>query len=343
MKIYGKQLPGALQKQLAALYIVSGDEFLLVQEACAAIQQTARQHCYTEQQRYDITANFDWDALLSQINTLSLFSQRRFIELRLENTKLPDAGSKALQALAAHLPPDTVLLLKTPKLPAATQNSAWYKALEKHGVCVAIWPLNPAELRAWIKQRLQAAQLQTSAEGIELIAAASEGNLLAAKQTIEKLQLLYTHGNLTIEELLNTLHDNSRFTVFDLTEALLIGKAQQALKILQSLKAENTEPVLILWGITKELRQLYQLHFEQKQQPLDALLQKYRIREAQKAIFKKYLQQLQPANINLYLHQAARIDQLIKGVAKGNVWDELKLLCLQMTNTPTVLSRGHYE
>lgn len=333
MKISGKQLASHLSKQSSSLYVVSGDEPLLVQEACDLIRAHAKQQGYVEKQRFYAEANFDWHLLLNQVNNLSLFSSQRFIEIYLENLKLSEAGNKALQSLATSPPADIMILIKTAKLTASQQATSWYKALEKNAVCVAIWPLSTLELQSWVTQRLQSAQLKASSEACAFIASCCEGNLLAAQQTIEKLQLVYGNSTLSYDDVVAAVTNHAHYSIFDLTDAMLAGRAEQLIKILQTLKAEGAEPILILWAITKELRQLAKLAFELKHDAIDSLLQKYHLRVQQKPLYKKCLQRHPATVFNRLLQQALQIDKNIKGMRIGNVWNELLTLSLAIAGT----------
>lgn len=330
MKINSKQLSHYLQPPLAAIYLISGDEPLLMQEACDAVRTAVKKAGYLERQCFSIEANFDWHTLVNQVNTLSLFSQKRFVEIAIEHSKLSESGSKTLQNIASAPPTDVIILIKTAKLAASIQSTAWYKAIEKKAICLSVWPLSQQELRAWVKQRLQSAQLATTAETIELIASSCEGNLLAAKQTIEKLQLISIAGNLSYADVVAAITDHAHFSIFDLTDAILAGKAEQVVKIIEVLQAEGVEPILVLWAITKELRQLIKIASEQKNNTIDALLQKYYIRESQKPVIKRCLQRHTVENLQRFLQQGLIIDQAIKGIRCNSVWDELLRLSLEL-------------
>lgn len=340
MKINSKQLPQYLQQQLAPIYLISGNEPLLVQEACDAVRAATEKAGYLEKQRFYVEANFDWNYLVNQINTLSLFNDKRFVEICLENIKLTESGNKTLQNIASAPPMDVIILIKTAKLAANVQSAAWYKAIEKTAICLTIWPLNQHELRTWIKQRLQSAQLETTADAIELIASSCEGNLLAAKQTIEKLQLSYTCGSLSYDDVIAAITDHSHFSIFDLTDAILAGKAQQIVKIISGLKGEGIEPILVLWAITKELRQIIKIAFEQQHNAIDAVLRRYYIREQQKPLIKRCLQRHHMQTLNLFLQQSLKIDQAIKGIKRDNIWDQLEQLSLAIGGTDIIKPRS---
>lgn len=65
-----------------------------------------------------------------------------------------------------------------------------------------------------------------------------------------------------IEQLYACLQDQSRYTTYDLSDALLAGNFAQSIKIYQYLIAAGEPDSLILWTLNKEMRLLMQL-FEQ--------------------------------------------------------------------------------
>lgn len=190
MKLTPAQLPKHLQGNLAPVYVISGDDPLLCQEAGDAVRLAARQQGFDERQVFSADANFDWGTLLQAGASLSLFAQKRVLELRLPSGKPGDKGAAALIEYCARPADDTLLLVSLPKLDGSAQKTKWGKALiEGQQVqFVQIWPVDTQQLPQWINQRLAQAGLSAQRDAVELIAARVEGNLLAAAQEIEKLK-----------------------------------------------------------------------------------------------------------------------------------------------------------
>lgn len=226
-KLRPEQLSSALQKQLAPIYLISGDEPLLVQEACDQIRSSARQQGFNERVLYHGDKSFDWSQLLSEANSLSLFADRKILELRIDNGKPGDAGSKALVEYASQPSEDNLLLIVTPKLDGNAQRSKWFKALDKVGVTVQIWPINEQQLPHWLEQRLRTAGLNADRDTISLLAAQVEGNLLAAAQEVEKLKLLAPEGQVTPEMVSGMVTDSARYDVFSLIDKALHGDSRR--------------------------------------------------------------------------------------------------------------------
>lgn len=319
MKIYPEQLAAQLNKQLAPIYIISGEDQLLVNETITAIRQHAQNKGYTETTRLQADRGFDWQELLLATDNQSLFAEKKIIELKIPTGKPGDKGSKALINYAEKTVPDTILLIISEKLDKATQNTKWFKAVEKKAVFIPIWPPTGPQLPKWLAQRLTKAQLTTTPDGLKLLAEYYEGNLLAAAQEIEKLRLIHGAGAITAAQIIASITDNSRHTIFDLIDTAIVGNCTKAIRILHILKQEKTEPTIILWAFTRELRTLIKMASE-KRQGIEQILQQYHVWEKRKPIMRAALQHSKTTLINI-LSNCATIDKIIKGAKTGNIWD----------------------
>lgn len=214
MKIRLDQLKIQLQKTLAPIYFVSGDEPFQVGEACQLIREQARAQGVTEREVFHVDRSFDWNQLTASAGAMSLFAERKLIEVQLPTGKPGDAGAKALVAYAEQAAEENILLVISGKLEAAQQRSKWYKALDKVGAMLAIWPIDAAQLPQWIRQRLQLRGLKPTPEAVALLADRVEGNLLAADQEMEKLLLLNGAGDVDAEQVMEAVSDSARFDAF---------------------------------------------------------------------------------------------------------------------------------
>ena len=335
MKLASAQLAKHLLGELAPIYLVSGDEPLLCQEATDAIRDAARKQGFDERQVFNADANFDWGSLLQAGASLSLFAQRRLLELRLPSGKPGDKGASALIEYASRPVEDTILLISLPKLDGNTQKSKWGKALidNPHTQFVQIWPVDAAQLPQWVRQRLSNAGLAAQQDAVELIAARVEGNLLAAAQEVEKLKLLAEGNQVTLETVQAAVADSARFDVFGLVDAILIGDATHALRILEGLRGEGVEPPVILWALARELRSLAGLALQFSQGvPLDKAFSQARppVWDKRRPLVGKALQRHTALRWNQLLQDAQHLDAQIKGQAPGSVWTGLSRLCLLM-------------
>jgi DNA polymerase-3 subunit delta len=331
LRIKSEQLQSHLKRGLVRVYLVSGDEPLQLEECCDAIRAQARANDYNEREIMHAGKDFAWGALAQAAQTLSLFAQRRILEVRIATGKPGDAGSTALCTYAAAPAPDTILLVICPKLDAQTQKSKWFGALEQAGVTVQVWPVSPAEMPAWITRRMIAKGMQVSAEAAALLAERVEGNLLAAAQDIEKLYLLHGTARIDLAAVTQAVNDSARYDMFEFVDTALKGDAPRTARMLTGLHGEGAEPVLLLWALTKELRSLAGMAYDcQNGMSAEQVLVKYRVWDKRKAPVKQALQRHQLASWQNWLRTAARIDRTIKGQHVGNVWDELLQISLEV-------------
>lgn len=338
MKIRYDQLTQHLQRQLAPIYLISSDEILLAQETLTQIRQAAQQANYLERIIIEAENNEAWINFNHETQNISLFSNKRIIECRLNSGKLSDVGSKALLKFAENPPPDTFLLITAAKLTQPQQNSAWFKAIDKIGVIIQIWPLSLSQLPAWLDQRLRAVGLTTDQKGIQTLALQVEGNLLAAAQEIEKLQLLYGNGFINNDQIATSISGNNRYDIFNLVDSILLGEAQRSIQILQHLRSEGTEPPVILWALTREMRSLASMALAQQQSmSFSQIFQNHGVWEQRKNIVQRALQRIHSEKWLQLIQYAAYIDSVVKGLNKGNVWQDLQLLCLEIAGKSLAL------
>lgn len=336
MKLSPAQLGKHLQGSLAPVYVVSGDEHLLCQEACDAIRAACRQQAFSERQVLSVESGFDWGQLLEAGANLSLFAEKRLLELRIPSGKPGDKGAAALLHYLARPAEDTVLLISLPKLDGSTQKTKWAKALidGKDVQFLQVWPVDAAQLPQWIRQRLSQAGLAADQEAVELIAARVEGNLLAAAQEIEKLKLLAEDGRVTADTVQAAVADSARYDVFGLIDAALQGHPEHSLRMLEGLRGEGIEAPVILWALARELRLLANIAQQYAQGvPLERAFSQARppVWDKRRPLVSKALQRHDVAGWQRLLMAAQLIDEQIKGQAEGDPWIGLSNLCLQLS------------
>lgn len=330
MKLTYAQLESHLTKQLSPIYILSGDELFLKQEATQWIRKAAKKSGFDERIRITPEAGYDWDQLYSLLYSNSLLAEKRLIELDYRDITPNKTASKILQDYAANPSPDNILLIDLSKIDDKISKSAWYKALEKVSATVPIWPLPREQLPQWIMNRAQKYKLTLRSDAANLLADYVEGNLVAAAQAIEKIFLLKPEKMIDAQLIEIILTDESRFTVFDFIEHLVAGNQSRALHILQHLEAEGEEPILILWAITRELRLLAELTQSMKQgASFDTLFQKHRIFFKRQSAVRQFLTKHTLEDCWKKLCMAAEIDKVLKGATPGNAWEQLQLFCLK--------------
>lgn len=293
MQLRPEQLAGQLERGLAPLYVVHGDELLAI-EAADAIRAAARKQGYAEREVLMVTSSFRWDDLFLAAGNLSLFGGDKLIDLRIPSGKPGRDGGEALGRYCANLPSGTVTLVSLPELDWQTKKASWFGKLADAGVSIECAAPSLPQLPTWIAGRLKRQNQSAPREALEFIATHVEGNLLAAHQEIQKLGLLYPEGEISLADIQAAVLNVARYDIDALRDALRAKDQARCARTLDGLKAEGAALPLVLWALANEARN-----------------------------------RTAPTNIRSLLH-AARIDRMIKGVARGDVWDELLQLALKL-------------
>lgn len=328
MKLQLDALAAHLQQQLLPAYLISGDEPLLTGEAADAVRATARAQGFTEREVHFFDRGADWEAVRTSVNSMSLFAERRIVEVRLPTGKPGVAGSRALIDIMNNLGQDTLLLVLTGRLDRDAQNAEWVRSLESKGAWLAVWPIPTDRLVSWLKARSKRMDLTVTDEALQVLADRTEGNLLAARQELEKLRLAVPDGRISAETVLASVADSARFDVSELSESLLEGDAARALRVLGGLRGEGVELPLVLWACIKAVRDLWGASHgsdggSRTWQRHSAALEKGKRRAAS----------LPYARLAA---RAERADRMAKGRLSGDAWDELALLAADLCARPAL-------
>ncbi|OUR84068.1 DNA polymerase III subunit delta [Cycloclasticus sp. 46_120_T64] len=329
MQLELKQLTAAVDKQLAPVYFVSGDEPLQQGEAVDYIRKKARAAGFLNREVFHVEGRFDWNQLIAACFSQSLFAERNLIELNLPTAKPGRDGSKVIEKVLAELSTDNLLIIIAGKLDKASKNTKWFKSIDQHGVVLQVWPLQGQKLYQWLQQRLQTKGLSSDQQGIKILADSVEGNLLAAAQEIEKLHALHGAVRLSADDILSAVADNARYDVFTLADSLLAGDLVRTVHVLRSLQGEKLATPVILWALLRELRVLVSLSFErQTSGRSDATFKKHRVWESKKAIYKKALSRGSLLQWQGLIQACAQAERVSKGVGKGDEWLLIEQICL---------------
>ena len=327
MKLGPDRLSQQLKSPLPAVVLIAGDEPLQREESADALRAAARAQGFDEREVQVAERGFDWAALLSASASLSLFASRRLIELRLPTGKPGTQGAETLSAYAKDPPPDTLLMvIAEDKLEG---NPGWAQAIERAGLLVQVWPVEPAKVPAWVTQRLKSRGLEPTPDAVALIAGRVEGNLLAAAQEVEKLALLHPRGPLDAEGVAEAVADSARFDAFKLVDATLVGDLPRSVRVLEGLKAEGEEPVLVLGALLRQLKELTSLAIEiEAGAPPQRVLAG--IWERRRPLVQAALRRRKARGWQRLMRRAAQTDRVLKGRAQGRAWDELLELATAM-------------
>ena len=313
MKVRVDQLEQQLKKNLAPIYIISGDEVLLCQEAADSIRKAAQQHNIDERLRFVADAQFDWQDVINENQSLSLFSTRRMFDIQID--KMGEKHSKALAQLGQSLSEDNIILLTLPKIDARTQKAKWFTQLESQGVFVQIWPIDASRLPAWVQQRAQALDLSLTRDAASMICERGEGNLLALSQELEKLALVHGQGvKIDAEQVAESVADSSRYSIYDLSDRLLMGKTKDAMHCLHQLLGEGVEASIILWLFNREIQTLASLLQSMQSSSFKQACQSEKIWDKRVPFYESAMSRHNKVTLPYMQNYLALIDKSIKGL-----------------------------
>ena len=316
-----------LGNALSPLYVIHGDETLLALEATDGLREAARDQGYLERKVLRAEMGFDWLQLREVLNSLSLFSEKKLFEIQIPSGKPGVEGAEVLQQLAAHPPPETVTLITLPKLERAQQQSKWFQSLCQWAVTVEARVVGRSELPTWLARRFRIQGQVLNAEALAFLVDCVEGNLLAARQEVEKLGCLYPPGVLTLGQLHASVLNVARFDVFHVSEAWLAGDVQRVLRMLDGLKAEGEALVLVLWSMTEDIRMLLRLRQGLKEgRGVRDMARELRLWGCKQRLAEPALRRIGQAKLMIALKMCSSIDRQVKGVEPGDPWQTMRNL-----------------
>lgn len=326
-----EQLEAHLARELRPLYAIHGDEPLLSLEAADAIRARARALGFSERTVLLAERSFDWGELGASAASLSLFGERKLIELRLPTGKPGADGGAAIERFCAKLTPDALALVMLPRLDRAGQSSAWFQALETAGMVVNVFPVERSRLPDWIAARLARQKQSAKPETLRFLAECVEGNLLAAHQEIQKLALLLPAGDLGFDAVREAVMNVARYDAAKLTEAMLAGDRARLARMLEGLRGEGEAPPRVLWLLAEEIRAVCRVQDGiAAGRPVAEILREARVwGDARQALVGRAARKFPRAALLSALEHAAGVDRMVKGVVKGDAWDELLQLGLR--------------
>ena len=327
MKTQPGQLPQLLKKGLASVYLISGDEPLLVQECCDQIRAAAREAGYLDRLTFHADNQFDWNTVADECNALSLFAEKRRIEIHLPTGKLGD-GRRVLEQVLQSPPEDVILLLISARLDAAETKRKWYKELQNKGVHIPVWPIDADKFRGWLQERAGRQGLHLTRGALDMLAERLEGNLLAASQELDRLSLLSNGNTIDEDTIEQAVLDSSRFSGFELVSELLAGRAAHAAKIIGVLQQEGENPLGLLAVLSRDLNLLLELRASGQDSPA-AFLKKRGVFQPQRArVLERASRRLSQRQLQQALALCSEIDRAAKGFDDLGPWHYLRDLAV---------------
>lgn len=291
------------------------------------LREHARLEGFDERQVFYASDDSDWAAFREAADSLSLFAERRLIEVRLPTGKPGRVGGEQLKAYCQNPASDVLLLVTSSKLDRGGKSSAWFKALDKVGVTIEVYPVGARELPRWLDARCKRYGLSAEQEALDLVAERVEGNMLAAAQEVERLSLLHPNARLTPDDVLSAVSDSARYSLNDLSSAALAGDAARAVRIVRGLRDEATAPVLVLWALSADIRGASRAAEAMAERVSeDKALKAAGVWSSRVAPVKTAMKRHSVASWLHMLQQCSEIDRMIKGQEPGDVWDAFTAL-----------------
>lgn len=315
MLLKSQDLVGHLAGTLASVYFITGDETLLVEEAAEAVLHAARAGGFTERSVLHAEGSFKWQELLQDAASLSLFADRKILDVRNPSAKFDKEASEVLRTYCSAPPEDTLLLLRSPRIDGRQKNAAWFKALDAAGVVVQIWPIGPAELPRWLEERARRTGIRLEKDAVQLLADKVEGNLLAAAQEMEKLKLADLPEPIDVATLTGYIEDSAHYDTFELIDAVFGGDVARIPRMVRGLRAEGVALFAVQGALTAQLRQISQ-----------GRVPPFRRRQTDRLV--RRLGSVE--TVDRVLAQCAIIDQQGKGQLLGDAWQSFEDLLLRL-------------
>lgn len=331
MRLKPEQLGGALKKNLAPVYLLSGDEPQQMAELADQIRYAARVAGFESREVFAAEANFNWQGLALSLNSYALFSDKKIVDLRLPTGAPGAEGAKVLQKYCESPAEDILLLISAGKIASASLKSKWLQSIEHKGIFIQVWPVAVDQMPAWLERRLEMKGLSTDSEGLALLTSRLEGNLMAAAQEVEKLFVVYGPGRLNVQQLAEAVSDSARYGVFALADSIWSGDAGRLIKMLTALQDEGVAAPVVLWAITRDIRLLIAVKKALAGgQALDTVFRDQKIVFNRKTLLGKACKRLTLDDLNQSLLTCAAIDRRIKGRETGDAWELLLALCFDL-------------
>lgn len=340
MRIFADKLAENLERKFFPIYLLMGNEPLLLQESKDLLYKSAKDKGFLDKQRFTLDKQVDWNLIFDCCQALSLFSNQQIIELEIPETGVTAASAKELVNLTTMLNPDILLIVIGNKLSRAQESTKWFKALHQNGLLVSCNSPELRQLPQFVQQRCRKLKLTPDAEAIQMLAQWHEGNLLALAQSLEKLALLYPDGKLTMPRVEAALSRHNHFTPFQWTDALLAGQAKRAQRILRQLQAEGQEAIILLRTIQKELFLLIEMRqsFDHGS-AFGKIFDQHRIWQNKRPLYTSALQRLNLAFLQRQVHLLCQLELSVKNTFDQDPWPKLSQLSIELCQPTTKLSR----
>ena len=327
MKLSSNEVAKHLAKAIHSIYFISGVEDLLIIESLDQIRKAAISNDFTDKVAFTVSGQFNWSEVNNCFKNQSLFGGKQFVEIHIPSSKPGKKGSEAITNLIANLPEDALLVVVAGKLEKSTKQAKWVKELLKHATVIDCPKVYPSQFPSWLQNRLKAYDLGIDRNALEMFVALTEGNLIVAKQSIERLLMMEVTGRVTMEDVSQCVADGAHFDLFQLTEAAIMRKPERVHRIFERLKSEGMRPEQMLAVLYWEIKNLMDASLDiDNGLSVKQAMKKANIWQSKQKIIGPYLASQPKEKIDQLVHQACKVDNVIKGVDLGSPWEEIGLL-----------------
>ena len=335
MNIRSEELGRVLEQEkaqgaLSPLWVIPGEEPLLALEAGDALRSAAKELGYSERVVLALSSVSDWSPLIDAATSVSLFDDKKIIELRFLSSGPGLKGSKVLSQFAELVPQidSTVTVIHLTQADYSTQKTSWFKALAASGNVISCQPIARSQYPNWIRERLRRQGQSMQDQALTFFAEQTEGNLMAAKQELMKLELLYPGKELTLREVEDCVMNVSRYSIEDLLEAIAQGDVARTARTVNGMQSEDEPMPFILMRLSSFLRDTLSLTVNRQAPVMPSV----------KLLATQLARRSTPAKLANMLARCADLDRLAKGLTVQNrddVWSELRTLCVFLAHVPS--------
>jgi DNA polymerase-3 subunit delta len=334
LKISSSELTDHLTKSLHSIYFISGVEDLLIIESLDTIRKAASNNDYTDKTTFTVSGKFNWSEVDSCFKNQSLFGGKQFVEIHIPSSKPGKKGSESITNLIANLPDEALLVVVAGKLEKSTKQAKWVKGLLKHAIVIDCLKVYPSQFPGWVRNRLTAYGLGIDRDALEMFVALTEGNLIVAKQSIERMLMMEVSRRVNMEDVSQCVADGAHFDLFQLTEAAIMRKPERVHRIFERLKSEGMRPEQMLAVLYWEIKNLMDACLDiDNGLSVKQAMQKANIWPSKQKIIGSYLANQPKEKMDQLVHQACKVDNVIKGVDLGSAWEEIGLLLFMFSET----------
>jgi len=334
LKISNNELANHLAKAFHSIYFISGVEDLLIIESVDTIRKAASNNDYNDKTTFTVSGNFNWTEVDNCFKNQSLFGDKQFVEIHIPSSKPGKKGSESITNLIDNLPEDALLIVVAGKLEKNTKQAKWVKVLSKHGIVVDCPKVYRSQFPGWLKNRLTACGLSIDHDALEMFVTLTEGNLIVAKQSIERLLMMEVSERVTMKDISQCVADGAHFDLFQLTEAAIMRNPERVHRIFERLKSEGMRPEQMLAVLYWEIKNLMDASMDiDNGLSVKQAMQKANIWPSKQKIIGSYLAKQPKAKMDQLVHQACKVDNVIKGVDLGRPWEEIGLLLYMFSST----------